>query len=171
MSTAGRRASFRARHAGRARHWRPSRSSPSPRSAAAAAALVSQHVYGMDPCAWCVLQRLIFVVIGIVAVVGLLWRQRQPARSSCRSVGARCSDVAGVASALWQQLVASKSASCNLTLADRIVSGSGIDQMLPNGLRGACELRRCRGEPGRRALRALGGGALRAVRHRRPSGR
>ena len=33
--------------------------------AALGAALVSQHVFGMDPCPWCVLQRLIFAVIAI----------------------------------------------------------------------------------------------------------
>ena len=34
-----------------------------------AAAMVSQHVYDMQPCPWCVLQRLIFVLIGLVAIV------------------------------------------------------------------------------------------------------
>ena len=30
---------------------------------AVALALVTQHVFGMQPCPWCVLQRLIFVAI------------------------------------------------------------------------------------------------------------
>lgn len=94
-----------------------------------AAALVSQHVYGMDPCAWCVLQRLIFVAIGIVALVGLAWRRPTGARVAGTLVVLL--GIVGIASALWQQLVASKSASCNLTLADRIISGSGLDQALP----------------------------------------
>jgi disulfide bond formation protein DsbB len=94
-----------------------------------AAALVSQHVYGMDPCAWCVLQRLIFVAIGIVAVLGLVWRRPPGARVAGAIL--LLLSLAGIASALWQQFVASKSASCNLTLADRIVSGSGLDQLLP----------------------------------------
>jgi disulfide bond formation protein DsbB len=35
-----------------------------------AAALVTQHVLGMLPCPWCVLQRLIFVVIATLALMG-----------------------------------------------------------------------------------------------------
>jgi disulfide bond formation protein DsbB len=38
---------------------------------AVALALVSQHRFDMQPCPWCVLQRLIFTVIGIVCLVGL----------------------------------------------------------------------------------------------------
>ncbi len=37
----------------------------------------------------------------------------------------------GAAAALWQHVVAAKSASCNLTLADRIVSGLQLDALLP----------------------------------------
>ena len=41
---------------------------------AVAAARVSQHAFQMEPCAWCVLQRLIFVVLGIVALAGMAWQ-------------------------------------------------------------------------------------------------
>jgi disulfide bond formation protein DsbB len=95
-----------------------------------AAALVSQHVYRMEPCAWCVLQRLIFVVIGAVALVGLLW----PAPPVRRGAGviALLLALSGLAAALWQHFVAAASASCNLTLADRIVAGTGLDSSLPD---------------------------------------
>jgi protein dithiol:quinone oxidoreductase len=94
-----------------------------------AAALVSQHVYAMEPCPWCVLQRLIFVAIGAVALVGLLW----PARVGGLAAGvALLLALSGLASALWQHFVAAASASCNLTLADRIVSGTGLDNLLPD---------------------------------------
>ncbi len=39
--------------------------------AAVGAALVTQHVYGMQPCPWCVLQRAIFLAISIAALAGL----------------------------------------------------------------------------------------------------
>src|SRR5689334_16549357 len=42
--------------------------------AAVGAALVSQHRFGMEPCPWCVLQRLIFVGIAIAALIGVAWR-------------------------------------------------------------------------------------------------
>jgi disulfide bond formation protein DsbB len=37
----------------------------------------------------------------------------------------------GVSAALWQHFVAAASVSCNLTLADRIVSGVGVDALWP----------------------------------------
>jgi protein dithiol:quinone oxidoreductase len=84
--------------------------------AAVAAALTSQHVFDMQPCPWCVLQRLIFVAIALAcgAVLGMVLAD------------------AGVAAALWQHFKASASASCNLTLADKIVSRwLRLDQVLP----------------------------------------
>jgi disulfide bond formation protein DsbB len=92
-------------------------------------ALVSQHVYDMMPCPWCVLQRLIFVLIALAALMGLLWRSTQ----GCR-VGAAIATVLadlGIVTVLWQHFVAAASASCNLTLADRIMGATGLDAALP----------------------------------------
>lgn len=93
-------------------------------------ALVTQHVYDMQPCPWCVLQRLIFVLIAALAVLGLAWRSRLGA--TVAAIGMDLLAAAGVAAALWQHLVAASSTSCNLTLADRIVSGTGLDGWLPD---------------------------------------
>lgn len=102
--------------------------------AAVAAALVSQHVFDMQPCPWCVLQRLIFVAIAAVALLGLLIAQRLAA------AGVILLALLGVAAVLWQHFVAALSQSCNLTLADRIVSGLGIDRLLPDvfAVRASC---------------------------------
>ena len=97
---------------------------------AVAAALVSQHVYGMEPCPWCVLQRLIFVAIAIVAAIGVVWRSR--AGRWTIGLGTMVLADAGIAAALWQHFVAAKSDSCNLTLADRIVGGLKLDSLLPD---------------------------------------
>jgi disulfide bond formation protein DsbB len=93
-------------------------------------ALLSQHRYNMQPCPWCVLQRVIFVAIGIVALVGLIWRSRLGARvASALALGlVGC----GIAAALWQHFVAASSASCDLTLADRIISGLKLDAWQPD---------------------------------------
>src|ERR1700694_4652900 len=91
---------------------------------AVAAALVSQHVFGMQPCAWCVLQRLIFLAIGAFALLGLAWRGA--AGSRVAGTFALLLSVAGVATAFWHYFAAAKSASCNLTLADRIVGGTQL---------------------------------------------
>ena len=97
--------------------------------AAVAAALVSQHVYDMQPCPWCVLQRAMFLLIAVLAGVAALWNSRPARLVLSGAVDALCT--AGVAAALWQHLVAASSSSCNLTLADRIVTGLGLDALAP----------------------------------------
>lgn len=99
--------------------------------AAVGAALVSQHVFGMQPCPWCVLQRVIFVAIAIACLIGLVWRS-----AAGRLVGGGLGlllALSGMAAALWQHFQAAASASCNLTLADKIVSGwLGLDSLWPD---------------------------------------
>jgi disulfide bond formation protein DsbB len=97
--------------------------------AAVAAALVSQHVYGMLPCPWCVLQRLVFLAIALAALPALLLRSPVVQRVSAVLVMALAS--AGLAAALWQHFVAASAASCNLTLADRINTAIGLDMLWP----------------------------------------
>ena len=97
--------------------------------AAVTAALVSQHVFDMQPCPWCVLQRLIFATIALAALVGLAWRSTVGQRSI--AVAVMLLGAAGIAAVLWQHFVAAASASCNLTLADRIMSASGLPGLLP----------------------------------------
>jgi len=98
--------------------------------AAVATALVTQHVFDMLPCPWCILQRLIFVTIALVALAGLAWRSAAGQRSVAFMLMLLCS--AGVATALWQHFVAALSNSCNLTLADRIMSATGLPGLLPD---------------------------------------
>ena len=97
--------------------------------AAIAAALVSQHVFDMQPCPWCVLQRLIFATIALAALVGLAWRSVLGQRSTVFAL--LLLSGAGIAAVLWQHFVAASSTSCNLTLADRIMNGSGLPSLLP----------------------------------------
>jgi disulfide bond formation protein DsbB len=97
--------------------------------AALAAALVSQHVFDMQPCPWCVLQRLIFLGIAAVALLGLLMRRALTRRLA--SVAMLALAGCGIAAALYQHFVAAASASCNLTLADRVMSATGLDAWLP----------------------------------------
>lgn len=97
--------------------------------AAVAVALWTQHALDMQPCPWCVLQRLVFVCIALAALPGLVWRRVFVQVPSALLVLALA--LAGVAAALWQHFVAAVSSSCNMTLADRIVSGLGLDGLLP----------------------------------------
>jgi disulfide bond formation protein DsbB len=94
------------------------------------AALITQHAFDMQPCPWCILQRLIFIVIGVVALIGLaVWRAplgRTAVPPLLLLLGG-----SGIAAALWHYFVAAVSTSCNLTLADRIISALQIDALLP----------------------------------------
>jgi disulfide bond formation protein DsbB len=97
--------------------------------AAVGAALVAQHGFDMQPCPWCILQRLIFIVVGVVCAIGAAFASRggdKPAASLALLLA-----LAGGASALWQHFVAAKSDSCNLTLADRIIGPLGLESLLP----------------------------------------
>ena len=98
---------------------------------AVAAALVSQHVFDMQPCPWCVLQRVIFLALALACGLGLLWRSRVGRLIS--TALALLLAASGIAAALWQHFQAAASASCNLTLADKIVSGLlQLDSLLPD---------------------------------------
>lgn len=97
--------------------------------AAVCIALFTQHGLGMQPCPWCVLQRLIFLSISAAAWVGLALGAASPRRAMAllMSLLAGC----GMAAAVWQHFVAAASASCNLTLADRVMSATGLDNLWP----------------------------------------
>ena len=90
-------------------------------------ALISQHVYGMQPCPWCILQRVIFVLIALLLLIAAFL----PGRGLFVGLSVLAA-LAGIAAALYQHFVAAKSDSCNLTLADKIVSGLGLDKAWPD---------------------------------------
>lgn len=92
-------------------------------------ALVSQYQYDMRPCPWCILQRLLFLVVAAVCLVAALVRSR-PARIGLAAVGVTVC-VAGMAAALYQNLVASKLESCALTFADRILTALNVEAWWP----------------------------------------
>ncbi len=99
------------------------------------AAYYAQHVLQMLPCPWCILQRILFIVTG----AGLIGLAALPdARDGLAALGRRllvaltgAFALGGMAAALWQNRVASKSASCDMTLADHIISGIGLDAQWP----------------------------------------
>jgi disulfide bond formation protein DsbB len=92
-------------------------------------ALTLQYHWDMQPCPWCILQRLIFVVIAAVALLGLAWRGRLGARAAVLLIVALAG--CGIAAALWQHFVAATAESCALTLAERIISTLTLDERWP----------------------------------------
>ena len=96
---------------------------------AVAAALYTQYAWDMQPCAWCVLQRLVFVAVAAAALVGLAMPGAVGRRGSA-ALAMLLADL-GLAAALWQHFVANRSASCNMTLADKLIGVTGLDRTLP----------------------------------------
>lgn len=94
-------------------------------------ALYSQHVMGMRPCAWCVFQRLVLIVIGLVALAGVLW----PGRGRLVTTGVTAVTAAlgagGIVAAWYQYSVAAAMFSCDQTFADRFMTGLGLDASIP----------------------------------------
>ena len=93
-------------------------------------ALVSQHVFDMQPCPWCVLQRAIFVAIALVCLIGLVLRSGA-ARAGAATLALLLA-IGGGAAAIWQHFWAAASPSCNLTLADKILNGAGLTALAPD---------------------------------------
>lgn len=101
------------------------------------AALVAQHGFGMQPCPWCILQRIVFLLIGLVALLAALG-----GATLRRLLGLLIVPLAlaGAAAALYQHFVAAKSSSCELTFADRLIRSLRLDSLLPSvfEVRGSC---------------------------------
>ncbi|MES2714497.1 MAG: disulfide bond formation protein B [Pseudomonadota bacterium] len=96
---------------------------------AVAAALYTQYRMDMMPCAWCVLQRLMFVVVAAAGLLGLVL----PGAALRRAAGvlALLAAAGGITAALWQHFVANASASCAMSLADRLMGATGLDSRFP----------------------------------------
>jgi len=90
----------------------------------------AQHLLDMQPCAWCVLQRLLFLLVGAFALIGWLARGSR-AMAVAMSALAFASAAGGTWAALHQQFVASQSESCVFTFADRTMMKLRLDESLP----------------------------------------
>ena len=94
------------------------------------AALYTQHgPMGLLPCAWCVLQRLGLLAVAAAALLGLLLPGMPGRRLGALLAGLMA--VSGMAMAAWQHWVAAASASCAMTLADRLMGWTGLDSRWP----------------------------------------
>ncbi len=98
--------------------------------ASVGAALISQHVYEMEPCAWCVFQRLIFILIGFLGI-GFLWTKNNKVLQFGLVILGLFS-MGGMIAAIYQITVASSSASCNLSIAEQVISFFNLSELLPS---------------------------------------
>lgn len=91
---------------------------------------ILQHGFDMQPCSWCVLQRLVFLLVGICCALAAFASSVRWLRVGLAGLASVLS-LSGLAAAIHQQTVASKSASCLLTLADRIVMSLSLHELAP----------------------------------------
>lgn len=95
-----------------------------------ALALVLQHAFGMQPCAWCVLQRLFYLLVAAFCLVALTVR-RAPAGAIPALLLADLSASLGLAAAAYHQFVAARPGFCGVTLADRFLMATALHEHLP----------------------------------------
>lgn len=97
--------------------------------AAVGGALLAQHGFGMAPCPWCIFQRVIYLAIAAVALIG--WAL--PARTGVlpTALGVLALALGGIAAAVFQHQVAARDASCAFTLADRFLTTTGLETAAP----------------------------------------
>lgn len=92
-------------------------------------ALFAQHALGWQPCAWCVAQRVIFLMLMASSTLALLAGARTSA--ALAALGTAVLAMAGTAAAYYQATVASSAHSCDMSLADRWLAASGLAEIAP----------------------------------------
>jgi disulfide bond formation protein DsbB len=103
-------------------------------------ALVAQYEFGVKPCPWCILQRVLVMALAAVALIGgvAAWGLKKSGRARASQIVSRVLAVpvvllalTGVVAATYQNAVASDSASCAMTVADRIIMATGLEELWP----------------------------------------
>ena len=99
--------------------------------AAVGVALVAQHKFGVKPCPWCVLQRGVFLLVGVFSLLGWLAQARRTLRQAALVVVLLLC-AAGLTAAVFQHEVASQTATCAMGLADKIVTALNLEELWPS---------------------------------------
>jgi disulfide bond formation protein DsbB len=107
-------------------------------------ALYLQHAKGLDPCPWCIVQRLGFVGVGLIALVAALHRPG-PGMTVLYSVLGAATAVAGAVAAgyhVYLQLDPKRLASCVGGTVERILDQTDIGSWVPPLLQygGPCKI-------------------------------
>jgi protein dithiol:quinone oxidoreductase len=101
-------------------------------SAALLATFASQHLLGLEPCPWCIVQRLIVIAIAVVAfAAAAFWDRAAGLARILGGAGVLVLSANGAAAAWYQHTVAAKQLSCSFTWADRFLMSLGLDAWWP----------------------------------------
>jgi protein dithiol:quinone oxidoreductase len=90
-------------------------------------ALISQHRWDMQPCPWCIAQRMVFLLAGTIAFIAAWF----PARARPIMLLPAFLCASGVAMAVYQHWVAQYQTSCSYSIAEKWIRATGLDQLLP----------------------------------------
>ena len=93
------------------------------------AAVVLQHGFDMQPCAWCVLQRLLVLLLLVATLIGA-WVGAGLAALAAAASGALFA-ITGLWAALHQHFVAARTDACGLSLADRVIMAGHLHEIAP----------------------------------------
>ena len=94
-------------------------------------ALVMQHAFGREPCAWCVLQRLCYLMLAAGCLLAAAPSASGGLRRWSGALWALGFSVSGIVAALYQHLVAAASGACGISAADRLIMKSSLHQIAP----------------------------------------
>jgi disulfide bond formation protein DsbB len=99
---------------------------------ALAVALIAQHAFGVEPCAWCVVQRIAVILVAVVSIAAVLLARVLPrAAPAVGAVLVAALSVGGCVAAWHQHTVAAKQLSCAFTWADRTLMTLQLDAIWP----------------------------------------
>jgi disulfide bond formation protein DsbB len=108
-------------------------------------ALYLQHVKGLDPCPWCVVQRIGFLLIGLVALVGALHRPGAAGTIVYSLLGLAIALAGAAAGAyhVWLQSDPERAAKCAGSAVERILDELALGRIVPPLLQydGPCTLK------------------------------
>jgi disulfide bond formation protein DsbB len=107
-------------------------------------ALVLQHLKGLDPCPWCIVQRIAFLAAGLWALIAALHRPGRGGTIFYSVMGAALA-LAGAAAGgyhVWLQSDPARAARCVGSPVERILDATGIGSWAPPLLQydGPCTL-------------------------------
>ena len=96
-------------------------------------ALVAQHGFDIQPCPWCVIQRIVLIGVALVALAGAATARRAPrAGGAVAGLALLGLAIGGAIAAWYQHTVAAKQFSCSFTWADRTLMALQLDQWAPS---------------------------------------
>ncbi len=93
--------------------------------------LIAQYFFEMKPCAWCILQRLIYIVIGCITLINLLFFKRKKTKLNFSALLIVILGSFGISSAWLQYNNSSESMTCDMTFAEKIIDITGLDIRIP----------------------------------------